>query len=44
MQQIYLELEIANANQYVVYAAGWFKLERHSYEQDYIYRRRRNTC
>jgi hypothetical protein len=32
MQQIYLELEIANSNQYVVYAAVWFKLERHSYE------------
>ena len=32
MQQIYLELEIANASQHVVYAAVWFKLERHSYE------------
>ena len=44
MQQIYLELEIANASQHVVYAAVWFKLERHSYEHDYIYRGRRNTC
>ena len=32
MQQIYLELEIANINQYVVYATVWLKLERHSYE------------